>query len=85
MSRLNVKVIPKSGRSELKTVGKSLKLWLKATPEDGKANAELVRMLADFFDIPRSSIKIVSGLSSRNKVVDILGMSAEQIEKILSL
>lgn len=85
MSRLNIKVIPKSGRSELKIVGKSIKVWLKATPEDGQANAELVLTLADFLKVSKSSVKIISGLSSRNKIVDILGMNAEQIEKILSL
>jgi hypothetical protein len=84
MSRINIKVIPKSGRSELKVVGKTLKVWLKATPEDGKANNELVRVLADFFGVQRSSINIISGLSSRNKIVDILGMNTGEIEKTLS-
>ena len=83
MSRVSVKVIPKSGRSELKMVGKSLKIWLKSAPADGKANEELVRMLADKLRIPRASVEIVSGFSSRNKIVDISGISGKDIEKIL--
>lgn len=81
MSRLTVKVIPKSGRSDLKIVGNSLKVWLKSAPEDGKANAELMRTLAEYFDISRSRITIVSGISSRNKIVDIEGITPVKIEK----
>lgn len=83
MSRVSIKVIPKSGRSELKRVGNSLKAWLKSAPEDGKANDELVRILADKLNVRKSEIEIVSGFSSRNKVVDIVGVSATDIEKIL--
>jgi len=83
MSRVSIKVIPKSGRSELKMMGNSYKAWLKSAPADGQANEELVRMLADKLRIPKSSVEIVSGFSSRNKIVDILGVTAEDIEKIL--
>lgn len=83
MSRLVIKVIPKSGRSELKKSGNSIKAWLTSAPEDGKANEELVRMLADKFDVSKSAISLVKGKTSRNKVVDIVGVSVEEIEKIL--
>jgi len=83
MSRISIKVIPKSGRSELKMVGKTLRVWLKSAPTDGKANEELVRTLADKLDVRKSDIEIITGFSSRNKVVDIVGVSAEDIEKIL--
>ena len=81
--RLRLSVIPRSRRSELKKVGNSIKVWLKSAPEDGKANDELVRMLADKLNVGKSEIEIVSGFSSRNKVVDIVGVSASDIEKIL--
>lgn len=83
MSRFVVKVIPKSGRSELKMMGKVLKVWLKSAPADGKANEELVRTLADKLRIQKSRIEIATGFSSRNKFVDIVGVSQEDIEKIL--
>lgn len=83
MSRFSVKVIPKSGRSELKRVGNALKAWLHSAPEDGKANEELVRILADKLSIKKSSVTIVTGKTSRNKVVDIVGVTVEDIEKIL--
>ena len=83
MIRVSVKDIPKSGRSELKKVGNSIKVWLKSAPADGKANAELVRTLADKLKIAKSRIEIVSGFSSRNKSVDIVGVTQDDIEKIL--
>ena len=81
MTRLSVKVIPKSGQSKLKFEGKTLRVWLKSAPEDGKANDELVRILADKLEISLASIKISRGFSSRNKIVDISGISVEEIEK----
>lgn len=83
MSRISIKVIPKSGRSELKISGKTLKVWLTSAPADGKANEELVRTLADKLDVRKAAIEIISGFSSRNKIVDIVGVSLEDIEKIL--
>lgn len=81
MTKISVKVIPKSGRSELKFEGNSLKVWLKSAPTEGKANEELVRILADKLDISRSEIEILRGFSSKNKSVDILGLTLEEIKK----
>ena len=49
----------------------ALKIDLAAVPEDGKANEELVRFLAKEFEVGRSDITIVSGFSSRTKIVRI--------------
>ncbi len=84
MSVVAVKVIPKSGRVQLKFDGDTLKVWLTVAPEDGKANGELVRILAKKFDIPRAQILIRSGLSSRNKNVDISGITLGEMKKTLA-
>lgn len=76
-----VKVIPKSGRSELKFVGKSLKAWVKSAPEDGKANDELIRMLAEKFECARADVKILRGHTQKNKLVDICGKTVDEIKK----
>ncbi len=78
---VSISVIPKSGRSSLKFDGNVLKVWLKAAPEDGKANAELVRTLADKLGIPRSGIEIIRGFTSKKKTVDIQGTTLEEIKK----
>jgi len=49
----------------------SLTVHLKSPPVDGKANKELVELLAKKFDVPKSNISIQIGLSSRNKLVNI--------------
>ncbi len=84
MSVVAVKVIPKSGRIQLKFDGDILKVWLPVAPEDGKANDELVRILAKKFDVPRSQILIRTGLSSRNKNVDISGITLGEMKKTLT-
>ena len=76
MAKITIKVIPKSSRQEVKKVGDVTKVWLHASPTEGQANEELVLVLAKHFSVPKSAVKIVSGLASRNKVVDILGINA---------
>jgi len=49
----------------------SLTVWLKSPPMDGKANAELVKLLAAWFGVANASITIRSGTASKKKVVDI--------------
>lgn len=72
MKTLSVKVIPKASKSEVVGMeGDYLKVRLKAVPEKGEANDELIRVLADYYDIPKSQIAIVSGFKSRIKKVVI--------------
>ena len=51
--------------------GGALRIRLAAPPVDGKANAELVRFLADAFDVPQRQVTIVRGETSRQKSVRI--------------
>jgi uncharacterized protein (TIGR00251 family) len=54
-----------------------LKVAVTVAPEDGKANAAVVEMLARAWKLPKSSIDIVSGATSRLKTVHIAGRPAE--------
>ncbi|MFM7887641.1 MAG: DUF167 domain-containing protein [Pseudanabaena sp.] len=49
----------------------SLTVYLQSPPVDGKANQELVVLLAKKFGVPKSNISIQAGLSGRNKLVNI--------------
>lgn len=49
----------------------SFTVRLKSPPVDGKANEELVKLLAERFDVAKSQIRIKSGLSSRQKLIEI--------------
>ncbi|WP_353933166.1 DUF167 domain-containing protein [Okeanomitos corallinicola TIOX110] len=67
-----VKVKPNSKQQKIiEQEDGSLIVNLKSPPVDGKANEELIKMLAKKFNVPKSSIRIKSGLSSRQKLVEI--------------
>jgi len=44
---------------------------VKAQPMEGKANEAVIKLLAEYFRVTRSSVRITSGLSGRNKIVEI--------------
>ncbi|OIP75568.1 MAG: hypothetical protein AUK48_07365 [Oscillatoriales cyanobacterium CG2_30_44_21] len=67
-----IKVKPNSKKQEIiEQPDGSLVVYLKSSPIDGKANKELIELLAKKYGVSKSSITIQSGLSSRNKLVDI--------------
>ncbi len=70
--QIRVKVKPNSKIPRIiEEEDNSLTIYLKSPPVDGKANQELIKVLAERFDVPKSSITIKSGLSSRQKLVEI--------------
>jgi uncharacterized protein len=70
--RIAVKVQPRSSRNEIMGVsGGALKIKLTAPPVDGAANSALVELLASELEIPKRRISIVSGETSRSKLVEI--------------
>jgi uncharacterized protein (TIGR00251 family) len=85
MARLTVKVHPRARRSGLAgRLGDAWKLDLAAPPVDGKANDECLRYLASLAGVPRARVRIVTGASSRMKVVEIAGMEQAELERLLS-
>ena len=69
---IQVKVIPNSSKCCCEGWKEGvLRVRVPASPEKGKANAQLIEVLAEFFDTAKSNISILSGHSSRNKRVQI--------------
>jgi uncharacterized protein len=70
---LRVKVIPKSGRTCFagEMEDGSIKIKVAAVPEQGKANAELVSWLAEYFEVPKANVEIVSGATAPRKLVRV--------------
>lgn len=70
---LKVKVFPLAGRTDyVKTLGDgTLKIAVKAAPEKGKANRELIRFLAGFFGVAGDQVVIMRGLDQRLKLIKI--------------
>jgi uncharacterized protein (TIGR00251 family) len=79
-----VRVQPRASRNAVAgEMGDALKIALTAPPVGGKANDACVEFLANLLKVPRSSVTITSGESSRNKVIRIAGMRASEVEQRL--
>ena len=77
--RLKVKAVPGASRSEIVgRLGEALKVRVAAPPEGGKANREILDLLAERLGLPAASVTLVSGAASPAKVVELLGITAEQ-------
>jgi uncharacterized protein len=75
-----IKVHPRAKKNAITgEIGEALKISLTAPPIDGRANEACIAFLAELLNLPRSSITITSGQSSRNKIIRVVGVSAEWI------
>ena len=79
-----VKVHPRAKKNAITgEVGDALKLALTAPPVDGKANDACIDFFAKLLKVPRSSVTIAAGLNSRNKVIRVTGLTAQQVRERL--
>lgn len=77
--RLQVKVVPGASRSEIVgRLGEALKVRVAAPPEGGKANREVLALLAERLGSPAADVVLVSGASSPSKIVELRCLTAEQ-------
>ena len=84
MARISIKVRPRAKETAVTgRLGDTWKIALAAPPVDGKANDECVRFFAELAGAPRTRVRIVSGLTSRLKVVEIEGISQDELERLL--
>ena len=60
-------------------IGDALKIALTAPPVEGRANEACIAFLAEFLKVPRSSVTIAAGQTSRNKVVRVGGLTATEV------
>jgi uncharacterized protein len=80
-----VKVHPRAKRNAITgEIGDALKVALTAPPVNGKANAACIEFFARLLKVPRSSVTIASGETSRNKVVRVKELSAEEVRARLA-
>ena len=50
----------------------NLKVWVHSVPAEGQANEAVIKLLAKHFDVAKSLVAIVSGHTSRNKIIEII-------------
>lgn len=81
-----VRVLPRSSKNQI--VGyydDAVKIRLTAAPLEGKANEACRAFLAEILSVPRARIEIVSGQTSRNKLIKVAGVSAQRVAQVFSL
>jgi hypothetical protein len=84
VGRISVTVSPGAARSKL--VGRHGEGWrarVAAPPERGRANDALIELLARTLELPRDSLRVVSGRTSRRKVVEVVGLDEAEIARRL--
>ena len=85
MTRINITVSPGATRTEL--VGRHGDGWkarVAAPPERGRANEALIELLAHTLSVPRPSVRVVSGLAAKTKVVEVDDLSAAEADRRLA-
>jgi uncharacterized protein (TIGR00251 family) len=77
-----VKVHPRAKKNAItRELGDALTVSLPAPPIDGKANEACIEFFARLLEVPRSSVTIASGQTTRQKVIRVTGLSAEEVRK----
>ncbi|MGH9818593.1 MAG: DUF167 domain-containing protein [Pyrinomonadaceae bacterium] len=81
-----VRVMPRASNSKISgEFDGALKVRIAAPPVDGAANAEIVKLFAKTLGVPKSSVEIVSGQTSKTKQMRITGITAEEFRRILGV
>ena len=76
-----VRVHPRAKKNAITgELGDALKLSLTAPPVEGRANEACIEFFAQLLRVPRSSVTIASGQTSRNKVIRVAGLSRAEFE-----
>ena len=79
-----IKVHPRAKKNAITgEIGDALKVALTAPPVEGRANDACIAFLAEVLNVPRSSVTIAAGESSRNKIIRVRALSAAQIREKL--
>lgn len=84
MTRITVRVTPRAARNEVTGwEGDALRVRVTAPPADGKANYAVIGVLSRALGVPRSKVRIISGVAARTKVIDIDGISLVHLRTAL--
>jgi uncharacterized protein YggU (UPF0235/DUF167 family) len=79
--RITVRVIPRSKRNSIEWTAGTLRVHLTATPVDGAANEALLTLLAERLGTAKRNITLISGATSRQKIVEFNGITTAELER----
>ena len=74
---IEIHVQPKASRNRIVTKDGTIKVYVTAAPEKGRANKAAVEVIAQRIGVPKATISIVSGERSRKKLLRVEGLSSE--------
>lgn len=80
----NIKIVPNSSKNDIILEDEFVKVKITAQPIEGKANKALIEFLSKKFKIPKTSIEIVKGETSKEKTLFFNVTDAEKRSNILS-
>lgn len=69
--KIKVKVIPNAKKQRIEQTNEGFKIYLTVPAQEGRANKNLVEVLAEYFDVKKYNITIVQGETQREKVIQI--------------
>jgi uncharacterized protein (TIGR00251 family) len=83
-TRIRLRVGPGAPRTGIVgRYGDGWKVRVAAPPQDGRANAELLRYLAEVLDLPAARLRLVSGAGARDKLIEVDGLTPAAVARRL--
>jgi uncharacterized protein (TIGR00251 family) len=82
-AELTIKATPRARQEKIESEGDVIRVWVRAAPADGEANKAICALLAKQLGVPKSSVTILRGESSRIKQIQIHGMNDQQARQAL--
>jgi uncharacterized protein len=79
MGQLRVRVQPKASRNAIEKSASGLKVWVSAPPNDGQANRAVEELVAKELGVAKSWVRVIRGETSREKVLEVEGVSAADL------
>jgi len=67
----SIRVTPHAKQNKVVESNGALRVYTTIAPENGRANDAVIKLLSEYFDVPKSKIKILRGLTGRDKVVAV--------------
>ena len=82
-SAIAIRVTPRASNNKIAEVldDGTVKIHLAAAPVDNEANEQLINFLSDVLSVAKSRIEIVAGMTGRDKLVSVLDMDLETVQK----
>jgi uncharacterized protein (TIGR00251 family) len=84
-ARITVRVTPRSGRDAIAAgAGGVMSVRVTASPDEGKANASVCRVVAEALGVPKSAVAVVRGHTARTKTLEVAGITDSDVKRLLA-